>query len=337
MRAETVDYLRCNSCGGRILPGDINEESDGDIRTGKLICGECGAEYPIEDGIVDFLVEVDPVIRNEIEGWEKMYSPKTVEQRPEWVLSLPYLTPEIDPDENSRDIWKRNGDIFHQMVSKLELKGGERVLELGASTCWATQQWVEYGCEAVAIDITKSLYYGVKSGQLWMDDRGSYFERILCDMRKTPFENGFFDIVFACAAMHHSPDIKETFREIGRILKKGGRFACIAEPLSNVIGGTELSQRELELGINENTYSIFEWRKAISGGGMKPKPFLDFYYKEDIKGLTKIRKEKAYSPNPVKRFVKSFAFSGLLPARLRVNAIMLTSQMTCFNVVAEKK
>jgi SAM-dependent methyltransferase len=223
------------------------------------------------------------------------------------------------------------------MVKKLDLEGGERVLELGASTCWATQQWVEYGCEAVALDVTKNLYYGIKSGQLWMDDRDSYFERMLCDMQKMPFEDSSFDIVFACAAMHHSSDIKTAFREIGRILKQGGRFACIAEPLTNIIGETQMGEREIELGINEKSYTIFEWRRAIRGGGMKPEPFLDYHFRDDKTGLAGLRDERGYSPNPIKRIIKSLAFSDILPARLRVNMNMLTSQMSCFNVVAEKK
>jgi ubiquinone/menaquinone biosynthesis C-methylase UbiE len=263
-----------------------------------------------------------------------MLRKKDHEQRPEWVLALPHLTLDDTPDEDSLYAWNRNGDIFDQMLPKLALTGEEKVLELGASTCWATARFAELGCDCTAIDITRPKYYGLETAEVWMDAKDIYFERVLCDMHNTPFDDATFDLVFACAALHHSSDLKKLFTEIRRIIAPRGRFVAMAEPLAPLFRHKELDVNELKYGINENIYTIVEWRRALKRAGFRVKPFLDSFLDEDKAGLAKVTEEKVYSPNPLKRLVKTAVFSSAIPKRLRVNLAMTVQSISCFNFVA---
>ncbi len=54
MRTELLDILICPLCKGE-LELQVEEERDGEIVRGRLICQACGERYPIEDGIPNML------------------------------------------------------------------------------------------------------------------------------------------------------------------------------------------------------------------------------------------------------------------------------------------
>ncbi len=52
----------------------------------------------------------------------------------------------------------------------------------------------------------------------------------VADAERIPYEDDTFDLVVGHAVLHHIPDIAETFREVLRVLKPGGRFVFAGEP-----------------------------------------------------------------------------------------------------------
>jgi len=54
MKRSLLDILACPLCKGD-LDLVVEEEGDEEIITGKLICGKCKIEYPIEEGIPNML------------------------------------------------------------------------------------------------------------------------------------------------------------------------------------------------------------------------------------------------------------------------------------------
>jgi len=318
------------------------EQADGDIRAGVVSCARC-YEYQIVEGILDLRVELDDVVANEIAGWDEMYAHKPEEQRPEWLLALPYLTPELESNEIFCQIWKRNGDIFFQAVDALDLRDcaredrkGKKVLEIGASTCWASAYFASLGYDAVALDITRKKYYGLEAGGIWMEAQGSYFERVLCDMHHLPFIPSTFDIVFLCNTAHHSSNIRRLFAEAARVLKPDGFVLDIIEPLCRLFKRDNVCNREVDLGINEHIYSVFEYTHAIKQAGLKHELFLERHLGSAKDGLAEYKREKANSPNPIKRFIKGFIYWRFIPQRVRIFCSMFTDQLSTFNVIARK-
>jgi uncharacterized protein YbaR (Trm112 family) len=54
MKRSLLDILACPICKGD-LELVVKEEDEEEIITGKLICGKCEVEYPIEEGIPNML------------------------------------------------------------------------------------------------------------------------------------------------------------------------------------------------------------------------------------------------------------------------------------------
>ncbi len=64
MRRSLLDILACPVCKGD-LSLEVEEEDEEEVLKGKLICKNCGAEYPIEDGIPNML---PPELREKVKG-----------------------------------------------------------------------------------------------------------------------------------------------------------------------------------------------------------------------------------------------------------------------------
>lgn len=58
MKKSLLPILCCPVCKGD-LDLRIVEEKDDDIIEGSLVCGACGAEYPIREGIPNLLPKTD--------------------------------------------------------------------------------------------------------------------------------------------------------------------------------------------------------------------------------------------------------------------------------------
>jgi ubiquinone/menaquinone biosynthesis C-methylase UbiE len=52
----------------------------------------------------------------------------------------------------------------------------------------------------------------------------------VADAERLPYDDNAFDIVIGHAVLHHIPDLEQSFREILRVLKPGGRFVFAGEP-----------------------------------------------------------------------------------------------------------
>lgn len=78
-----------------------------------------------------------------------------------------------------------------------------------------------------------------------------------------PFDNGFFDIVVTRYALHHFPDIKNSFSEISRVLKKDGKL-LVSDPIP---------------AENDNVGFVDEYMKLKKDGHIK------FYTENELVGF----------------------------------------------------
>ncbi len=87
----------------------------------------------------------------------------------------------------------------------------------------------------------------------------------VADATLMPYGNDLFDAVFESGVVHHIPDWRAALREVGRVLKPGGRF-CFAEP----------SRGRLRRGLYrilphavESMFDPDEWRSALTEAGLQ--------------------------------------------------------------------
>ncbi len=293
MRTPLLAILRCPSCLAEASLA-LGEQSANtiEIDTGELECAQCKQRFSILHGCCDLCPKPSATAVQE-RAAQQVIEDRTLAASPDYadlvrnddrmrafMQSLP---------EGYADMAEQ-APVVRYALDKLAPRAGEVALDVGAGMAWTTAMLADRGCRAVAMDI--STLYLPRSRFLVSESR--YFDRLLADMTSFPVASTGFDIVFANAALHHSPDLGATFREIARVLKPGGRAVFVNEP---VVGRFErkrvaaFGKEESADGINEHIYRVHEWRALAT------KAALDLRFEISPAGISEkiIARKKASS------------------------------------------
>jgi ubiquinone/menaquinone biosynthesis C-methylase UbiE/uncharacterized protein YbaR (Trm112 family) len=273
MRKPLLDLIFCPICKAQQFDLSIEQENQVEIRQGIVTCQKCQRAYSVQDGILDLLVDPSQEILNEQAGWTQLE--KYVVNTDEVMLSLP------DGIGEHKAAWQGQAENFHYLWSQIKLTGSENVLDLGAGRCWATRYFARQGCSAVGLDVLLTRYVGLKTGDIYLEKEGVYFDRICGDMHQIPLRKNSFDIVFMAATLHHSDDIRATLQQAHDVLKPGGRLILVNEPVVGIFASKVLSCPEVEAGINEHVYRYLEYRQALRKlkMGYQLFPFIGSYHR----------------------------------------------------------
>lgn len=281
MRTGLLRLARCPACHATGIelsspgdPGSEAGESEGagrepprEMREAELSCRACGAAYPVEKGIACLLFEPTAGIISEMGAWSdkidsRYEDPEIQKRQRELLLSLPNIPEELEPEENGRKVWALEGEMFERFVLGRDLAGAT-VLDIGAGRCWTSAAVAGRGAEVVALDILKKMYIGLETADIYIEERGDFFERVQGDMQNLPFRDGAFDLVITTASAHHASDTSVFFGEVARVLRNGGEFVVASEP---VYWAGDAPPAEVEAGINEMMLGAREWLHLWRGG-----------------------------------------------------------------------
>ena len=75
-------------------------------------------------------------------------------------------------------------------------------------------------------------YVGIDPSDDFIDACPAELDRIKADLTAVPLDDGSVDHIVSLAALHHEPDLPAVFREMRRLIKRGGR-AVIADVAVN--------------------------------------------------------------------------------------------------------
>jgi ubiquinone/menaquinone biosynthesis C-methylase UbiE len=170
------------------------------------------------------------------------------------------------------DTWynKRSGyfqTLQKGLVSLLDLREEQRLLDLGCGTGWA----VRYAASLVndrgefdGIDISSKMIEKAISNS--SDYRNVHFYKTSAD--KLPFENNFFDFIICSASFHHYFDPNKVLLEVYRVLKPKGRI-YILDPTSDGLFAKMADKlvRRFEPG-HVKFYSTQEYKTLFSNAGL---------------------------------------------------------------------
>lgn len=145
---------------------------------------------------------------------------------------------------------------------------GDNVLDLGSGAgndCFVTRAIVGETGKVTGLDMTEPMI--LKARQNCAKLKFSNVEFVLGDIEKMPFEEEIFDVVISNCVLNLVPDKTKAFREIFKVLKRGGHF-CVSDV---VIKGklSEKMKRDAEMyaGCVSGASEINDYLEIVENSG----------------------------------------------------------------------
>jgi len=188
------------------------------------------------------------------------------------------------------------------LVGKCGLNFRGRILEIGAGAAWFSAELSKLPAvtEVVATDFSPKLLKELAPrvfDLLKADARK--ITRTPADFHRLEFRDHEFDFVVCSAVLHHAVSMVDVLREVRRVLKPGGKFVAIREPVWPLVKLKSRSQtqaRLIEAGVNEHLYTLAEYREFFKEARLEFEPKRvnlssgpKYYFNELVNGLTHAR------------------------------------------------
>lgn len=133
------------------------------------------------------------------------------------------------------------------------LKKSDNILELAAANGWASAMLREMGFNNILVtDINPFDYTGLAGIK--------HFTKHSVNTRLMSFEDidlpkNSFDVVFMCSSLHHSSNVGKVAGQVNKVLKRGGKWFIIGEPVRGLFDTKNKSMQESNAdGFNDNYY-----------------------------------------------------------------------------------
>jgi arsenite methyltransferase len=148
------------------------------------------------------------------------------------------------------------------------IRKGDNVLDLGSGAgndCFVTRAIVGETGKVTGLDMTEPMI--LKARENCAKLKFSNVEFVLGDIEKMPFEQEIFDVVISNCVLNLVPDKTKAFREIFRVLKRGGHF-CV----SDVVIKGKLSEKmkkdaEMYAGCVSGASEMNDYLKIVENSG----------------------------------------------------------------------
>lgn len=185
---------------------------------------------------------------------------------------------------------KQTRDERHlELILKcIQVEPGMRILDLGTGSGYLAFPFAEKykQAEVVGLDIVEKT---LDENRKKAESEGIYnLHFVSYEGMEFPFEDNSFDIVITRYALHHFPAIKDTFREINRVLKKNGIF-FLSDPTPNDDDTKRFVDEYMQMKKDGHIkfYTKAEWKEAGNSVGLK--------YVDDFETSIRFPRKKAES------------------------------------------
>jgi len=182
----------------------------------------------------------------------------------------------------------------------LEFRG--RILEIGAGGAWLSAELSKLPkvVELFATDLSPTLLrdQAPKVFEL-LNANAAKITRMPGDFHKLDFPDSHFDFVVCSAALHDSANIVQVLREAKRLLKPGGKFVAIREPvwpLVKIKSRSRMVAKLVATGVNERFYTLGDYKEFFRQAGLPLETKrvnvslgFKYYFNAVVNGLTHAR------------------------------------------------
>jgi ubiquinone/menaquinone biosynthesis C-methylase UbiE len=188
------------------------------------------------------------------------------------------------------------------LVEKCGVDFFGRILEIGAGGAWFSAELSKLPrvVEIVAMDLSTSQLKeqapevfrlaGAQSGKI---------TRTPGDFHRLDFPDNHFDFVVCSAALRHAASVVQVLREAKRVLKPGGRFVAIREPVQPLVrlkSRVKVIQKLVATGVADDFHTLSDFREFFRQAGLPLQvkrvnlsTGLKYYVNELVNGLTHAR------------------------------------------------
>jgi ubiquinone/menaquinone biosynthesis C-methylase UbiE len=154
---------------------------------------------------------------------------------------------------------------FLTQKCKLEFRG--RILEIGAGGAWLSAELSKLPkvVEVITTDFSPKLLKE-QAPKIFVLRKAntSKITRMPGDFHKLDFANNHFDFVVCSAVLHDSANIVQVLREAKRLLKPGGQFVAIREPvwpLVKIKSRAKMMAKLVKTGVNDRFYTLADYKE----------------------------------------------------------------------------
>ncbi|MBI2252086.1 MAG: class I SAM-dependent methyltransferase [Armatimonadetes bacterium] len=278
MKQNNFNFFLCPNCKSDKLNLFILKENSFEIKEGNITCNNCNKKYAISDGIIELILPDSEITKEKNFYLNEMNhnlknDPYFTENNDAFILSLPKPTSKLTNRRFVIDYFIKQGQNFSFILKQLKINKDYVILDIGAGKCWTSTEFASLGCKVFAIDIIKEKYLGLKTAEIYINNKDIFFERICANMANLPFKEKTFDIVFFNSSFHHNHNINKTISEAVRVLKDDGKIILCNEPVKGIFRPHKQHRDLKKHGLNENTYFIWEYKKIFSKYKIKFKTF----------------------------------------------------------------
>jgi ubiquinone/menaquinone biosynthesis C-methylase UbiE len=154
----------------------------------------------------------------------------------------------------------------------LDFRG--RILEIGAGGAWLSAELSKLPTvvEIVATDASPKLLKEVAPKVFTLlKAKSAKITRMPADFHRLDFPDQYFDFVVGASVLHDASNIVQVLREAKRVLKPGGRFVAIREPvwpLMKIKSRAKMMARLVATGVNERFYTLSNYKEYFKQAGL---------------------------------------------------------------------
>jgi ubiquinone/menaquinone biosynthesis C-methylase UbiE len=154
---------------------------------------------------------------------------------------------------------------FLTQTCGLEFRG--RILEIGAGAAWLSAELSKQPrvVEVISTDFSPKLLKerAPKVFEL-LGANTAKITRMPADFHQLEFPDDYFDAVVCATVLHHASNIVQVLREAKRVLKPGGKFVAIREPvwpLVKIKSREKMLAKLIATGIDERFYTLSDYEE----------------------------------------------------------------------------
>lgn len=197
------------------------------------------------------------------------------------------------------DLQQRAAMVAPYLTRRFGLEFHGRILEIGAGAGWLSAELSKLPkvVEVVATDTSgKRLKEEAPRifGQLGAIDRK--ITRMVADIHHLDFPANHFDFVVCAHVLTRTVNITGALREAKRVLKPGGFFVAVREPVESKLRVESRRASEERARTGRRLYTLDEYQRFFAAAGLKVecKPVhlssgLKFFFSQFFNGLTHSR------------------------------------------------